>query len=83
MREHNLLYYPCASFTNVQLPLLKVAALYFDKVVIIDPVGAGWAAIGADHHTRDTVKQFVIATIANFKSPGALAKLNCQEYTQN
>jgi hypothetical protein len=26
---HNLFYYPYASFTNEQLPLLKVAALYF------------------------------------------------------
>jgi len=28
--------------TNAQLPLLKVAALYFDKLVILDPVGASW-----------------------------------------
>ena len=26
MTEHNLFYYPDASFTNPQLPLLKVAA---------------------------------------------------------
>lgn len=31
---HNLFYYPYASFTNEQVPLLKVAALYFDKVTI-------------------------------------------------
>jgi hypothetical protein len=40
MTEHNLFYYPYASFTNAQLPLLKVAALWFDKLVILDPVGA-------------------------------------------
>jgi hypothetical protein len=31
------------SFTNAQLPLLKVAALYFDKLAILDPVGASLA----------------------------------------
>jgi hypothetical protein len=40
MSEHKLLYYPYASFTNAQLPLLKVAALWFDKLVILDSVGA-------------------------------------------
>jgi hypothetical protein len=44
MKEHNLLYCPYASFTNAQLPLLKVAALWFNKVVILDPVGASWGA---------------------------------------
>ncbi len=45
MAEHNLFYYPYACFTNTQLPLLKVAALYFDKLYILDRVGA-------DHHIR-------------------------------
>ena len=40
MIEHNLFYYPYASFTNAQLPLLKVAVLNFDKLVILDPAGA-------------------------------------------
>lgn len=49
MTEHNLLYYPYASFTDAQLPLLKVAALWFDKLVILDPVGASrdTIAVGA------------------------------------
>ena len=34
MTEHDQFYYPYASFTNAQLPLLKVAALYFDKLVV-------------------------------------------------
>ncbi len=38
MTEHNLFHYPYAFFTNAQLPLLEVAALYFDKLVILDPV---------------------------------------------
>lgn len=33
MASHKLFYYPYASFTNAQLPLLKVAALWFDKLV--------------------------------------------------
>ncbi len=49
MTEHNLFYCPYASFANAQLPLLKVAALYFDRLTILDPVGASWARIGEDH----------------------------------
>ena len=48
MTEHNLFYYPYASFTNAQLPPLKAAALYLDKLVILDPVGASWPTIGAE-----------------------------------
>jgi hypothetical protein len=54
--ERNLFYYPCASFTNAQLPLLKVAALYFDKLVLLDPVGASWDTVGADHVACDAVR---------------------------
>jgi hypothetical protein len=57
MSEHNLFYYPYASFTNVQLPLLKLAAVYFDKLVTLDPVGASWASIDADYPARQAVKQ--------------------------
>ena len=44
---------PYASFANAQLPLLKVATSYFDKLAILDPVGANWATIGAGHHGRE------------------------------
>jgi len=50
MTEHNLFYYAYASFTNAQLPLLKVAALYFNKLVLLDPVGTSWVIIGAHGH---------------------------------
>jgi hypothetical protein len=56
MTEHSVFYYPYASFTNAQLPLLKAVALYFDKLYILDPVGASWATIGADLPARDAVK---------------------------
>ncbi len=55
MAEHNLFYFPYASFTNEQLPLLKVAALYFDTLNILDPVGASWATVGADYVARDAI----------------------------
>jgi hypothetical protein len=48
MTEHNLSYYSYVSFTNAQLPLLKVVALYFDKLVIFNPVGARWTIIGKE-----------------------------------
>lgn len=69
MTGHNLFYYPYASFTDAQLPLLKVAALYFDKLVVLDPVGASWDTIGADHITRDAVRQLKDAGILEIVSP--------------
>src|SRR5690349_20785569 len=57
MTEHNRLYYPYTPFTNAQLPLLKVAELYFEKLVILVPVGASWATIGADHQAREAIIQ--------------------------
>lgn len=56
MTEHNLIYYPYASFTNEQLPLLKIAALYFDKLYILDPVDASWNTVGADDVARNAVQ---------------------------
>lgn len=69
MSNHNLFYYPYASFRNAQLPLLKVAALWFDKLVILDPVGASWDTIGADHIARDAVQQIEDAVFALAKVP--------------
>jgi len=72
--EHSLYYYPYASFTKAQLPLLKVAALWFDTLVILDPVGASWDTIGADHIVRD-VRQLKDAGILEIVKPAtALAK---------
>jgi hypothetical protein len=72
MTEHNLFYYPYASFTNAQLPLLKVAALWFDKLVILDPVGASWDTIGADHDARDAVRLLKYADILEVVTPAAV-----------
>ena len=72
MSEHTLFYYPYASFTNAQLPLLKVAALWFDKLVILDPVGASWDTIGADHSARDAVRQLKDAGILEIVTPATV-----------
>lgn len=75
MAEHKLFYYPYASFTNAQLPVLKVAALYFDKLVILDPVGASRDTIGVDHVARDAVKLLETEGILEVVTPGeVLAK---------
>jgi hypothetical protein len=58
MTPDNLFYHPYASFTNAQLPLLKVAALWFNRPVILAPVGASWDTVGADHLARDAVRLF-------------------------
>ncbi|QPB24745.1 hypothetical protein [Rhizobium sp. 007] len=72
MTDHNLFYYPYASFTDAQLPLLKVPALWFDKLVILDPVGASWDTIGADHIARDAVLQLKDAGILEIVTPAAV-----------
>ncbi len=69
MTERGLFYCSYASFTNAQLPLLKVATLYFDKQVILDPVGASWATIGADHAARDAVRLLKDAGILQTVTP--------------
>lgn len=46
MNPHTLFYYPYASLTDAQGPLLKAAALYFDRLYILDPEKATGASIG-------------------------------------
>lgn len=48
MNKHNLFYY--TTFTNEQFLLLKMAAFYFDKLYIFDPVSASRPTIGADYN---------------------------------
>lgn len=72
MTEHGLFYYPYASFTNAQLPLLKVAALYFDKLVLLDPVGASWDTVGADNVARDAVRLLKDVGILEIVTPATL-----------
>lgn len=69
MTEHKIFYYPYASFTDTQLPLLKVAALWFDKLVVLDPVGASWDTIGADYVARNSGGLLKDASILEIVTP--------------
>jgi hypothetical protein len=51
--QHNLFYYPYASFTGSQSLLLKAAALYFDKLYVLDPLKASFGQIGIGAAERD------------------------------
>jgi hypothetical protein len=53
MTEHKLFYYPYASFTGRQSLLLKAAALYFDKLYILDPSKASFGRVGIGEVEQD------------------------------
>jgi hypothetical protein len=53
MTEHSIFYYPYASFTDAQAPLLKAVALYFDKLYILDPEKASGGIVGAEDVAQD------------------------------
>jgi hypothetical protein len=72
MSEHRLFYFPYGSFTDAQVPLLKVAALYFDKLVLLDPVGASWDTVGADTPASDAVKTLRAAGLLETVTPAAV-----------
>jgi hypothetical protein len=59
---------------NTQLPQLKTAALYLDKLVILDPVGASWVTIGADHHARGVKQLQDAGTLQTGALVGVLTK---------
>lgn len=48
MNTHSIFYYPYASFMSDQSPLLKVAAIYFDKLYILDPEKSTSGIIGIE-----------------------------------
>ena len=53
MNSHSIFYYPYASFTGDQSPLLKVAAIYFDKLYILNPEKASSGTTGIQHKLRE------------------------------
>lgn len=53
MNQHNIFYYPYASFKGEQELLLKAAALYFDKLYILDPEKASWDGMGSGPLSHD------------------------------
>jgi hypothetical protein len=46
MNAHSIFYYPYASFTGGQAKLMKVAAIYFDKLYLLDPEKSSSETIG-------------------------------------
>jgi len=81
MSAHELFYYPYASFADQQLHILKVAALYFDKLTILDPVGASWVRIGADHVARDAVELLRGAGLLHVVKPAEVLQIHEQAIT--
>lgn len=61
MNIHSIFYYPYGDFRNKDLPLLKVAALYFDKLYILDPLKAvsGGEEFARDNDQRNETTQNV------------------------
>lgn len=53
MTQQSIFYYPYASFADEQSLLLKVVALYFDKLYILDPVKATFGRIGIGRVEED------------------------------
>ena len=70
MAEHTLFLVSLRVVMTVQIPLLKIAALYFDELVILDPVGASWNTIGAAMFARQAVKLLADETILKVVTPG-------------
>jgi hypothetical protein len=70
--EHKLFYYSYVSFTKARLPLLKVAALYFDKLSFLDSIGASLVGIGVNYATQEVVKQLREVGILQTAMPSVL-----------
>jgi len=56
LAEEQLYVYHCASFTNWLITLLKLTALYFGRLAVVNPVGVSWSPVAADHHARQTAR---------------------------
>ena len=82
MTENRLFYYPYATMFNAQLPLLKTAALYFDKLVLLDPRDATWDRIGPDPSALDEVLLLERHGLLERVSPTAVFKDYSSAFTQ-
>lgn len=49
-----------------------MAALWFEKLVLLDPVGASWDTVGVDHFARDAVRQLNEAGILEIVTPATV-----------
>jgi hypothetical protein len=59
-------------FADAQLPQVEIATVWFDRLVLLDPVGASWDTIGAEHVARDAVKLLTGAGILEIVRPAAM-----------
>lgn len=63
MTECNLFLTPLHIFHEHAASILKVVVLYFDRLVILDLVGASWEIIGRNHHVLGDAKKLKDARI--------------------
>src|SRR5258708_1614510 len=77
-----LFYYPYATMFDAQLPLLKTAALYFDKLVLLDPRDATWDRVGPDPGALDEVLLLERHGLLERVSPTAVFKDYSEAFTQ-
>jgi hypothetical protein len=79
MDTHSIFYYPYGSFQDVQAPLLKVAALYFDKLYILDPLKAASGSISIADTKNDIALLFeqesILKDIALLVQEGILERI--------
>ncbi|HXJ93802.1 MAG TPA: hypothetical protein VMT20_13200 [Terriglobia bacterium] len=73
MESHQIFYYPYGSFRDTQAPLLKAAALYFDRLSILDPEKASGGGIGAVE---------VAADVKLLEQEGVLVRIAPEEVLQ-
>jgi hypothetical protein len=69
MADHRLFFYPYASFTDRQLSLLKLAALWADKLILLDPRIAAWDVADERDGVGDAVRQLRYADILEVVAP--------------
>jgi len=82
MTENRLFYYPYATMFDAQLPLLKTAALYFDKLVLLDPRDATWDRVGPDPGAFDDVLLLERHGLLERVSPTAVFEDYSSAFTQ-
>lgn len=71
MSGHSIFYYPYASFGYEQAPFLRAAALYFDKIYLLDPEKARSTGTGP--------LQGIGADIVTLEKEGILVRLSPEE----
>ncbi len=69
MDQHKVFYYPYSYFADNQSPVLKLAAIYFDKIYILDPELAHHDGIGISNGMKYNVTQLEDAGILERVTP--------------